>query len=334
MAKDVTLRSIGEALGISAVSVSKALSDKEGVSDEMREIIKHKADEMGYEYKSKLTKEIKNQNHKIGVLIASRYISENAFYSQINTVILQETTRHSDTCIMEILSEEHEQTLVSPNMVTNRSVDGMIILGQLSNKYIEMLKNCPVPYIFMDFYSANYNIDSVVSDNMYGSYLITSYLISKGYKNIAFVGSIKATSSICDRYLGYQKALIENNLPLRAEYIIEDRDEAGKFIPLTLPEDTPDSFVCNCDNIAFFLVQQLKDLGYRLPEDIAVVGYDDYIYSSLCTPQLTTIRVNMEEMVHKAYKMIVSKINSPGIHFGRKVINGKLIVRDSVRSRN
>lgn len=331
MAKNVTLRSIGDALGISAVSVSKALSNKEGVSDEMRELIRQKAYEMGYKYKSTSVKEIETLQHKIGALIASRYISENAFYSQINTVILQETTKHNDTCIMEILSEESEQNLVLPNMVTNRSVDGMIILGQLNNEYIETLKNCPIPYIFMDFYTANYDIDSVVSDNMYGSYQLTSYLISKGYKNIAFVGSIRATSSICDRYLGYQKALIENNIPVKHEYLIEDRDENGKYIPLALPQDMPDSFVCNCDNIAYFLVQQLKELGYNIPEDIAVVGYDDYIYSNLCNPQLTTVRVNIQEMVQETYNMIISKINTPSISFGRKVISGKLIIKNSVK---
>ena len=333
MAKEVTLRTIAEALGISAVSVSKALSDKEGVSDKMREIIRQKADEMGYVYKGSSNKETEEKKHNIGVLIASRYLSENAFYSQMRTGILQETAHHNDTCIMEILNEDKENSLILPNMITNHSVDGMIILGQLSTAYINALKNCPVPYIFMDFYSANQDIDSVVSDNTYSSYLLTSYLIRNGYRNIAFVGSIKATSSICDRYLGYMKALIENDLPVKPENIIEDRGENGKFITLTLPKKLPDAFVCNCDNIAYFLVQQLKELGCNLPEDIAVVGYDDYIHSTLCTPQLTTIRVNVEDMVKQAYDMIVSKINNPGIRYGRRVTNGKLIVRDSVKSR-
>lgn len=333
MAKKVTLKTIGDALGISAVSVFKALSDKEGVSERMRETIRQKADELGYVYKRSQTKKTAEPKHNIGVLIASRYISENAFYSQMNTCILQETNLHNDTCIMEILSEENERMLISPNMVSDSSIDGMIILGQLSSAYIEMLRSCPVPYIFMDFYSANHDIDSVVSDNVYGSYLLTSYLIKNGCRKIAFVGSIKATSSICDRYLGYLRALIENDIPVNPKYLIEDREESGRYIPLIIPKDTPDAFVCNCDNIACILINQLKELGYELPDDIAVVGYDDHLYSGLCTPQLTTIRVDMKEMVHQAYKMISAKISDPAVHFGRRVVNGKLIIRDSVKCR-
>ena len=149
MAKNVTLRSIGNALGISAVSVSKALSDKEGVSDEMRELIKQKADEMGYVYKNTTTDAAK-ETYNIGVLIASRYVSDDAFYSQMNSFLLQETAKHNDTCIMEILSEEAEASLLLPNMMSNKTVDGVIILGQLSNAYISSLKNSPIPYIFMD----------------------------------------------------------------------------------------------------------------------------------------------------------------------------------------
>lgn len=99
-----------------------------------------------------------------------------------------------------------------------------------------------------------------------------------------------------DRYLGYVKALLRASLPIRSDWLIEDRDKAGLFIPLALPRDMPDAFVCNCDEVAFNLVEKLKLAGYNVPRDIAVTGYDDFRYSTICTPPLTTYRVDVEGM--------------------------------------
>ena len=117
---------------------------------------------------------------------------------------------------------------------------------------------------------------------------MTEHLISTGRRNIGFVGSVLSTSSIMDRYLGYVKAMLRAGLPIRDDWRLEDRDDQGKFMPFSLPHEMPDAFVCNCDAVAYNLVETLKRNGYRVPQDVAVTGYDDYRYSTLCSPQLTS----------------------------------------------
>ena len=73
-------------------------------------------------------------------------------------------------------------------------------------------------------------------------------------------------------------------LPVRPEWLIEDRDSRGIFIPITLPIEMPDAFVCNCDEVAFNVVELLKRRGYRVPQDVAVTGYDDFRYSTHLQP--------------------------------------------------
>ena len=85
-------------------------------------------------------------------------------------------------------------------------------INNFTFKEIEKLLEIGIPYIFMDFYDEHNAVDSVVSDSVYGSYLLTDYLIKKGHKKIGFVGDIYATSSILDRYIGYYKALVQNHL--------------------------------------------------------------------------------------------------------------------------
>ena len=98
------------------------------------------------------------------------------------------------------------------------------------------------------------------------------------------MGSVLSTSSIMDRYLGYVKALLRAGLPIRDDWRLEDRDDRGLFIPFTLPHEMPEAFVCNCDEVAYNLVETLKRNGYRVPQDVAVTGYDDYRYSTICSP--------------------------------------------------
>lgn len=328
MAKKVTMKKIADSLGVSVVSVSKAVRGQDGVSEDLRSVILAKADEIGYIYKASDTK--KNHKPRIGVLVADRYLDENAFYNGMSECIIKEASRNKEICLFETLSSEKEEKRVLPNMIVSGLVDGVIILGQLSAAYIKELSQFETALIFLDFYDSHFDVDGVVDDGFFGGYLLTSHLIENGYKDIAYIGSIYATSSICDRYLGFCKAMIENGLKIRPEWVIPDRDEDGAFIKLELPKEMPKAFVCNCDSIAYSLIKDLKKEGYRIPEDLAVVGYDDYFFSTMCNPKLTTLRVNMVSMCHEAYLLIKQKIENRKINIGRKVVCGELIVRDSV----
>lgn len=332
MGKNVTMRDIAMAVGVSTVTVSKALSDKDGVSDEVRNMIKLKADEMGYRFNSLARGVKEGVSYNIGVLVAERYYADNAFYNNLYTKIVIDLKKNNYSAILEILSYKDEKQGVLPNCIVNNKVDGLIILGQLKRPYIRLIREENVPHIFLDFYDQEYTTDTIVSDSVYGAYLLTNYLVNNGHKDIGFIGNIHSTSSILDRYLGYYKALIENDLLYRPEWIIKDRDEEGKFIPLQLPEQMPSAFVCNCDEIAYILVEQLKKNGYRVPEDISVVGFDDYIFSTFCNPQLTTFRVSQEAMAESVVDAMKRKIKDNDYSIKRKVISGNIVIRNSVKN--
>ena len=183
--------------------------------------------------------------------------------------------------------------------------------------------------MLLDFYDEAVEADGVTSDNVAGGYCLTTHIIEKGRKEIGFVGSIHATSSIMDRFLGYTKAMLCAGKSIRMDWVLEDRDEDGNFIPIKLPEQMPQAFLCSCDEVAYNLVEQLKKLGYRVPEDIAVAGYDDYQFAQICDPQLTTYRVNVEEMGRMVVKQMVYRIRGKHIASGNIVIKGDFVERQS-----
>lgn len=330
MTKNVTMKNIAKELDVSTVTISKALSGKEGVSDELRKLIKCKADEMGYRYNA-LGKSMRDgKNYNIGILIPEQFMHESAFYSKMYQSLIKEMMPYNYFGILEIVSCQEEKESIMPRILKNNKVDGIILLGQMQKDYIWMIDKTKVPYIFLDFVDDTFDVDTIISDNVYGSYEITNYLISEGHGEIGFIGNQFATTSITDRYLGYYKALLEHRLRIHEEWIIKDRNEQGEFIELLLPKELPTAFVCNCDKIAYELIKLLKKKGIRVPEDVSVVGYDNYIYATLSDPQITTVEVNVDAMSETAILSIIRRIQNPNLESSRKIISGRIIIRDSV----
>lgn len=326
--KDVTMRDIAAKLNISAVSVSKAISGKEGVSDKVRELILKTAEEMGYLYTS--PNMAKRLSYNIGVMVSQAYISDSAFYSKMFQNLAIEFGKVGHSCTLEIINYKDEKEGNLPGNVAGGRMDGIIVLGPLSRNCMYKVLRMETPCVFVDNYTTEDNMDCVVSDNVYGSHMLTNYLINKGMKKIAFVGSVTATNSITDRYLGYLKGLMQNGIEQRADYIIPDRDENGIFVELELPKDMPEAFVCNCDEVAYHLIEALRAKGIKVPEDVSVVGFDDYIFATLSNPKITTFKVNMEEMCRVAVSLMEDKLQNPHVYHGRKVISGEIVIRDSV----
>mgnify|MGYP000847677918 CR=1 FL=1 len=342
MSKKINMTDIAKRLGISKVSVSKALNDKEGVSEELREKVKLIAQEMGYRINT-VARGLKTQKvSNVGILIAEHYVStkvnnhveqdKKAYYFDLYGLITKKLDELGYSSVMELLTKADEDSLELPRMYNEHKIDGLIVLGQLDNRYLKKLETIDIPLVYLDFYVDFSKVDSIVVDNFYSSYLITNSLIKLGHKKIGFIGTIWATSSIQDRYLGYYKALIENGIPLNMDYVIDDRNSANELIDIVLPKELPTAFVCNCDLVAYNLIRKLDEMGLKVPDDISVVGFDNSIFATLANPQLTTVDHNVDEMIDTCVKVITKKIANPKKTYGRILIQGKIVERDSVKS--
>jgi len=312
--------------------VSKALGEKDGVSESLRGTIKRLASEMGYSYTSLSENEELLKNYNIGIIVASNYMQEGTypFYFKMYQSIVRYLSSQKYSGILELITPLMREKKILPNIASGKKVDGIIVMGQLCSEYLELLKGKKIPLIYLDFYDKDEQEDSVITDNVHASYLLTNYIVEMGHEKIAFVGNIYATSSILDRYLGYYRSLLVNGIAVREDYLISDRGEDELFIDLKLPEDMPTAFVCNCDEIAYVLMEKLKKEGYRVPEDISVVGFDNYSLAGYASPKLTTVEVNMEAMTKNTVNLLVEKIEGRSVEKGRRLISGKLIIRDSV----
>lgn len=336
MAKAVKLSDIAERVGVSTVTVSKALSGQKGVSEEVREKIRSIAEELGYQQPSAARKSQNHKNFNIGILISERFLVKyESFYWQMYQAVATRATAEECFTMLEVIGKAEEENGRMPKLVQERKVDGIIVIGKMMDAYLQHLNTeAGIPVIYLDYYNGREASDSVISNSYYGTYELTYYLYRMGHRKIAYVGTLLAMESITDRYFGYQKALLELGLEQKKEWVLDDRHiETGEIDTvnmLQIPKDMPTAFVCNCDQTASFLIKKLKDNGYRVPEDISVVGFDNYLYPGLSDIQITTYEVDLKEMAKKAVYNMISKISNenykPGIH----IVEGHMVLKESV----
>lgn len=341
MAKAVKLSDIAARVNVSTVTVSKALSGQKGVSEEMREKIMEIADELGYKqpsaYRREAREAAKQKSYNIGVIIADYYLGKyESFYSQMYQQFAARAGNKGCFCLLEIISSGQEKSAEVPMMIREKKVDGIIVIGRLADKYLDMLSESGIPVVGMDFYTNDPNFDSVVSDSYFGAYRVTRYLFEKGHKDIAYVGTIGATTSITDRFMGYAKALSENGQQPKLDWIINDRDMDLKILDATsmnLPDNMPTAFFCNSDQTAGYLIRKLENAGYRVPEDISVAAFDNFLPPGTCDVRITSYEVDMKEMAKRALSMMIHKISGETYKQGTYIVGGHIVEKNSVADR-
>lgn len=340
MAKKVKLQDIAERLGVSQVTVSKALSGQKGVSDEMRDRIKEYAKEIGYLSPTEAKQVNKPSSYNIGVVVAERYFGFNqSFYWMMYQEVATQAIDEKCFTMLEIVNSEDERQGVLPKLVTEEKVDGVIFLGSLSDSYIKMIEDkVELPYVFLDFYSKSDKSNSVISDSFYGMYMLVNYLFEQGHRKIYYVGTLGTTQSIIDRYFGYSKACMEQGQQFEDTMIINDRDaETGRLYEhdeIILPDKLPTAFACNSDATAYVLITALKERGIKVPEDVSIVGFDNYSNIIDSTVGVTTYETDIKEMVFKTFEKLIKYIEGTDAKTEIEIVSGNIVIKDSVRKIN
>ena len=339
----VSLRDIAQHLGVSEMTVSRALNGRPGVSEEKRRLILEEAERIGYRKNSLAAILRRSKSFTIGVVIHSL---SSSYYSELFDGIQDYAKARGYRVLLGCPEEDLELERDIIEAFLRRKVDGLLVApisGDGNIKYFSNLAKSNIPIVFIDRHLlTSPQIDYVTADNIKGGFLATEHLILSGHKEIGFVqGSEPWCCEVLDRYKGYRKAL--EKYSINREYVIscpepiKNQEENGYLSVISFFKKNPyltALFAVN-DNVAIGVIKALKELGLTVPEDVSIVGFDDISIARFVSPSLTTIFQNKKEIGEKGTEMLIDRINDTSTEWGRKIlISPKLIVRESVRRMN
>ena len=341
MKQNVTLSDIAKKHGVSQVTVSKALSGKNGVRDELRNEIINTAEEMGYSKPYTSQKRKGKKQLTVGVMASERFLREKeSFYWKLYQELAIVFSKERIYTLLEVITTEAEENCENPSLLLQDKIDVLIIIGAFYKDYLSTLnQKCDVPILSIDSLYYEIEGDAVIIDNMVGGYKMTEYLLGLGHKKIGYVGTLNNTPSIDDRYMGYCKALMLHGITPDEEWHVGDRNEdnlvkeAEDFV-LPPKSKMPTAFFCNCDYVAQLFIEKLEKSGYQVPEDISVVGFDNYLPQMQEVMQLTTYEVDIEEIAIVACEKIRQCMERSGANHKTNVIRGRIIERESAKKCN
>lgn len=325
----VTMQMIADRLGVTKVSVSKALNKQPGVGPELKQRILDTARELGYQGTARRPQA---GPQKLEFIIGKRFfLEDDKFYTVIYYVLAKLCNEQGIRMSLSIVSNADEARLVMPPGLIDSRPDGIFLAGEMSLPYAQALAQSGIPAVSIDFSHPGLPVDAVVNDNFYAAYCATNHLIAHGHRQIGFVGNPAHSASVMDRYLGYLKAMRTAGLEVQDDWMVVNNDQSGNFVvQYDLPDPMPSAFLCHCDKAAYYLVVRLSSAGIAVPRQVSVVSFDNTEIGQACSPALTTVDIDKKAMAQLAFARMLARIGTPDELPVRVVLNTRLIERDSV----
>jgi LacI family transcriptional regulator len=330
--KRVTLKDIAEKTGFSVNTVSKALKDRPDLSVKTKEYIKKVADELCY-VTNDIAGSLRSGLTKILALIVSDI--SNPLFGIIAKEVEKVAQSHQYTVIIMNTEENDKREIQAIRATIAKNVDGVLLVPtQNSTKGIEMLLNAAIPCVLIGRYFKDFLIDSILFADKEGGYLATEHLLINGYRNILMLNAPLYISSARDRLTGYRNALSAYGIPPEHGMTITVDSIPGSIeekIKLAIQQKMKfDSIFAFSDLIAFETICVLQKMGLRVPEDIAVIGFDD-IQSKLPIPfPLTTICAPKTAMAKMSVELLLARISKDYSDYPlEKQFDVKLVIRGS-----
>lgn len=332
--KKVGLKDIAKEVGVSIALVSYVLNNqKEGrISKEVAEKIRRVARQLNYQ-PNQIAKSLKTQkSHTLALLVAD---IANPFYAQLARIIEDEAKRHGYTIIIGSSDENPEKLNDLVDTMANRQIDGLIIAAVKDSRIpVKKLEERHIPFVLIDRYYPEEPFSHVVIDNYKAVFDAVSYLIGKGRKRIGFITARTELFHLAERSRGYFEALQNAKIPKNEALLKVISPEPlypqiRETIVHWLADDQPiDALFFSINSLALNGLKVLKELGTRIPEEVAVIAFDEVDLYDLYHVPITFIRQPLGEMGQKATELLIAQINNPGQR--QKIfLNTQMILKES-----
>lgn len=334
-----TIKDIADKAGVSTATVSNVIKGKKGkVSEKTIEKIEKIIEEFNYVPSMGARILSEKRSKIIGVICNFMNVTDNSLKDPFTAELLgviESEIRKNKYYMMLYASNKPEEI---KKLISTWSVDGLIFAGINEKTYNSLIKISKKPIVVIDGYYKNKDFYNVGTNDEEGGYIITKYLLDKGHKNIIFADETNKKGTIIktvdgERLKGFKRALKEMGIEYTTEnHIYIDTFNKQKSVDKILKHKNITAVVCASDNIAFEVINCLKNRNIKIPEDISVTGFDNVYLSNLSSPTLTTINQNINEKGCKAVNMLIDIIEEKSIENNNIRISVDIKERNSVKN--
>lgn len=329
----ITIKDIAKKLSVSPSTVSRALTNKNGVSEALGEKIKKIARNMGYHPNFKARALVGGKVGVIGVVIprSSEVIFSNPFYPEILKGIGNVANKSNYHMLLSFEGTDSYASLFLKGLV-----DGIIVLAhRIDDNKVPELENRNIPTVLIPGHLGNFesSLPSVNTENTESVFCATDYLIKLGHKRISFILGALNSKFTLERLEGYKRAFEKNNIPLLEEHIrksdFSKKDGVELMKELLALPHPPTAVIGINDNVTIGAIQAIYSNGMRIPKDISVITIGDSEYVSDFTPPLTAIRLPLVEIGKKATQTLLNLLNGTKLRKKNIILPSEFILRGS-----
>lgn len=335
----ITAKELAQKLNLSAAAVSMALNGKPGVSTATRRMILDAAEKYGYDF-SRIN-DRRPLHQSVYFIIYKKHggvVADTPFFSELSDGISLFFRKHNVKLKISYIYEDEETLQKQIDDIQYSDCSGIILLGtEMTTEDLKPFLKLPIPLLLLDAYFETIPCDCVMINNTQGAYIATRYLLRKCKGKPGYLRSSCPISNFGERANGFFNAVrsfglsasqcIVHNLTPSMEGAYADMLEIIKS-----GENLADCYFADNDLIAVGAIKALKHCGYRIPEDISIIGFDNLPISSVIDPSLTTIHVPKKFMGEMAAKRLMWLMKEPHQPPLKIELTTELIVRNSVRA--
>lgn len=329
-----TIRQVAHQAEVSVGTVSRVLNNKPGVSDKTRQHVLDVARELGYTLPRRSPFPTASVTH-LGLLNKpmSEALPANPFYADVFHGIEQVCHECQINLSYSSLDIVDGRLRSLPALVNDERVSGVILVGAMPQSAVaSVVDAAPLPVVLVDNCFPHCGWDAVMTDNVRGAHMATEFLVSQGHRHIALIGG-PDHPSIVERRVGYEGTLQQHGLvPTVVPSTgleLADGEQAVVELLRQAPETT--GIFCSNDSQAIGALRKLQELGYEIPADFSLIGFDDINLVQLTSPPLTTIRVGRKALGQIAVQLLLGRIGAPDRPATKAIVDVTLVERGSVR---
>ena len=328
-----SLQEVAQVAGVSTSTVSRAITRPDMVNAETRERVEAAVRTLGYR-PSRVARRLRvahGYSDLVGLVIPDL---QNPFFADLARGVEDVAARHGYTVLIGNSDENVEKETRYLNAMQAEAVDGIILPPSCEGRSAAVdLARAGVPLVCVDRRLDKASVDTVLVDNVRGAAEATEHLIALGHRRIGDLEGKQGVSTTRERLEGYRSALARHGIESDPALVLagDSRPEGARRLAARLLEapDRPSALLVGNGMMTLGVVEAIHDLGLRIPEDVAVVGYDDMPWARALVPALTVVRQPGHELGSRAMELLRQRIREPERSITTVMLQPELVVRGS-----